>query len=424
MAEHETNIAWERIFNCLNIHNNLKDNGLVYITAKDIKKISNREPRLMCKFDNRNSRPKIIKDNEVTILPVKNGEYALIHGDGYENLSPIHNSLEFLEWPFTKRLETLPKEPRSESQVIDLAFATGLLTHFLEDDDLTLTIRGRLRSEPFKFNFKGIKKLHELSVNGVQVEVDAGYEGNKIYLIEAKMGERDDFHIRQLYYPLRMWMEQKVSKEIIPIFITYANEIISVSQYKFNDFQNYSSISLLKSVSYTFEPHPLKLSFNDVIDTVKPKSEIDETPFPQADDIRKVRDTIDLVAWNYNTRDKIAEFWEIDKRQGDYYANAAQYLGFISKSKKCWILTEKGKLFVNSPTTIRNKILAESVLQHPAFYYSSLKFLTDNHSFKNTSEILKKNSRIPLSDTTLHRRSSTINSWIRYLFNTYKNIRA
>lgn len=424
MAEHETNIAWKKLFFSLNIKERLSEDGQVYITAKDIKKISNHEPRLMCKFDSRNSRPKIIKDSGVTILPIKNGEYVLVQGDGYKNLPRIHNSLEFLEWPFKKNLQTLPKEPRSESQVIDLAFATGLLTHFLEDDNLTLTIRGRLRSEQFKFLFKGINKTHQFVVDGVQIEVDAGYEGDKIYLIEAKMGERDDFHVRQLYYPLRMWMEYGVTKQVIPIFISYANEIISISQYNFDNILEYSSISLIKSKNYTFEPYPLHLSLMDIIKKVhETKNDIEDIPFPQADDIRKVRDTVDLVAWGYNSRDKIAEFWRINKRQGDYYANAALFLGFIYKSANSWKLTDKGKIFVHLPTTRRNKMLAESVLQNPAFYQASITFLTkENYSLEDIYEILKKNTKAPLSKTTLHRRASTINSWIKYLTTIFEEI--
>lgn len=418
MAEPVTNEAWEKLFDILDLGKSLDKEGITFLKATDIKKISNREPRLMCKFDDRGSRPKILKNNQITILPILNGEYALIKGDGYQNLPPIMESMQFFEWPFQKKLQTLPKEPRSESQVIDMAFATGLISHFLDDFDLTLTIRGRLRSAPFKFLFSGSGKLHELYVNGVQVEVDAGFEGEKIYLIEAKMGERDDFHIRQLYYPMRMWLEEGITKEIIPIFITYANEIISISKYRFKKNEEYSSIELVKTANYTFDPYPLTLTLDQIVQSIRPNlSEPIGIPFPQADDLRKVRDTVDLISWRYNTRDQIAEFWEVDERQGDYYANAACFLGFIRRNTEGWNLTKQGEQFVHLPTTQRNRMLVENIFSHPVFYESYTKFTNNDKipSIDEICEIIQKYNHRIFSKSTLQRRAKTILSWIMYI---------
>ena len=407
----------------LNLSTKIYNDGVAFVTANEIKKITSREPRLMCKFDERASRSKVLKSNEITILPIKNGEYALINGDGYQSLPSMLDSIQFFEWPFKKRLETLPKEPRSESQVIDMALATGLISHFLEDYDLTLTIRGRLRSAPFKFIFKGVHKSIEFCVEGVQIEVDAGFEGDKIYLIEAKMGERDDFHIRQLYYPSRMWIEEGVTKEIVPLFITYANEIISISQYRFNNIQEYNSLKLVKTVNYSFDPYPLSLTLPEIIQGIKVQQmEPDDVPFPQADDIRKVRDTVDLISWGYVTRNQIAEFWGVEQRQADYYANAGQYLGLIYKVGRRWALTNKGEKFVHLPATQRNKMLAEMIFQHPVFYEVQMKYLQEDQLSSNEeiSDLIKKCTRHKFSQSTLFRRSRTIISWIKYINEVYQ----
>ena len=417
MAERATNEAWKKIFNHLDLFTKINNDGLAFITANQIKQIANREPRLMCKFDDRISRSQILKENNVTILPVKNGEYVLINGNGYQDLPSVLEEIQFLEWPFQKRLETLPREPRSESQVIDMAIATGLISNFLEDYDLTLTIRGRLRSSPFKFIFQGDIKIHELNVDGVQVEVDAGFEGEKIYLIEAKMGERDDFHIRQLYYPMRMWMEEGVTKEIVPLFITYANEIISISQYRFGNVQEYSSLELVKTVNYTFDPYPLKITLPEIVQHIKVLSkEPKDVPFPQADDVRKVRDTVDIISWGYNTRDQIAEFWKIDPRQGDYYANAGKYLGLINRINKKWKLTSTGEKFVHLPTTQRNKMLSELIFCHPVFYECYKNSCTTVGGVKKIMETYAPNS---IAGSTFPRRAQTVLSWLKYIMQIY-----
>ena len=86
-----------------------------------------------------------------------------------------------------------------------------------------------------------------MSVSGVQIEVDGGYEGDRLYLIETKMGRRDNFITRQLYYPCRMWRERGVKKEIVPIFLTYSNKVFSFRQYRFTNSNAYDSIILERS---------------------------------------------------------------------------------------------------------------------------------------------------------------------------------
>ncbi|HAU3858904.1 TPA: hypothetical protein RGN14_002067 [Legionella pneumophila] len=416
MAESQTNNAWNSLFTSLQLNERIANEDIAFISAEEIKKFGKREPRLMCKFDNKDCRPQIFKDKHLTILPIKNGEWALISGDGYQSFPNTNYNINYVSMP-GKRLETLPINPRSESQVIDLAFASGLLSRFLEDDSLKLTIRGRLRTKPFDFYFRN--NFRQLSVDGVQVEIDAGYEGQKIYLIEAKMGQINDFLIRQLYYPYRMWHEENISKEVIPILINYANNTISISEYTFDDFYVYSSISPIKYERFSFDENPLKFNLLQILESTKKELQEPNIPFPQADDITKVIDTIDLISWGYNSKQSIAKFWQIDPRQADYYTNAASYLGFIyKKDNGCWNLTSKGNEFVNYPTTKRNYLLCSAILSKPVFneigtsYLDKGKIMPDKQSI---CDVLQ--NYVQLSGTTPPRRVQTIKSWIDYLGN-------
>ena len=83
-----------------------------------------------------------------------------------------------------------------------ITHATSLIRTFMEDDNLVLTIRGRKRTPQFHFNVDE----QEIVVDGVQIEVDAGYESQKqVVLIEAKNAKTTNTIIRQLYYPFRQW---------------------------------------------------------------------------------------------------------------------------------------------------------------------------------------------------------------------------
>ncbi len=98
---------------------------------------------------------------------------------------------------------------------LDNAYNTGLLSDFVEGEKLYQTIRGRERSKPFAFRLTDNDPLIE--VKGVQIEVDAGYEGERdVILIEAKIGTRKSFNIRQLYYPYRHFSQIVTTKRIRP----------------------------------------------------------------------------------------------------------------------------------------------------------------------------------------------------------------
>jgi len=69
-----TEEAWQRLSESLDIARRLAVGESVYLSAREIKDITRREPRLMTKFDSRSLRPRILGD--ATILPVNNGQYV------------------------------------------------------------------------------------------------------------------------------------------------------------------------------------------------------------------------------------------------------------------------------------------------------------------------------------------------------------
>jgi hypothetical protein len=187
--------SWKKIFDDLNILEHDFRISPFYLTAKQIKSsvqdfttTGEKEVRILCKQDTRKDRPQVFVDNDLFLLPTKNGAYAIVQGDGYIDIPVIEaEPIEFhskLEFPLDTSLVG-----NSEMQHLDYAFATGLLQEFMKDDSLMLTIRGRKYTPPFSFNVNS--QLVETA--SVQTEVDAGYEGiDKVVLIEAKNSATKD----------------------------------------------------------------------------------------------------------------------------------------------------------------------------------------------------------------------------------------
>src|SRR5690606_9488488 len=104
---------------------------------------------------------------------------------------------------------------------------SGIIADFTEDEKLLPTISGRMSSEDFSFKIRNVinNEWVPICVSNSQIEIDGGYEGLKSFIIiEAKNSISDDFLIRQLYYPYRLW-KKRLQKPVRPVFLTYSNGI-------------------------------------------------------------------------------------------------------------------------------------------------------------------------------------------------------
>ena len=91
-------------------------------------------------------------------------------------------------------------------------------------------------------------------------------------------------------------------------------------------------------------------------------------PFRQADDIDKVVDLLTAIESGSNTKESFAEFFEFDERQGDYYANAASYLGLVDRQSQEFVISDLGITFLHVTTgQQRTKIINKKLLKKPTF---------------------------------------------------------
>ncbi len=249
------NESWSKIFEDYKISLHDFNISPFYISADDIKKscqdfkkVAEKEVRILCKQDTREDRPHVFIDNNLFLLPVKNGYYTIVKGEGYIDIPNITSAEKTYDSKLDFKLET-SQIGDSEMQHLDFAYASSLIRTFMEDESLVLTIRGRKYTPQFSFN---VGKQH-INVQSVQTEVDAGFEGrNKIVLIEAKNSSTNNTIIRQLFYPYKQW-KQHTNKEVFTLFFEKRGNHYFIWQYGFNDEDNYNSIKLIKSARYVID---------------------------------------------------------------------------------------------------------------------------------------------------------------------------
>lgn len=391
----------------------LESGAPVLVSAVEIKARTGREPRLMTKFDTRESRPEALRG--VTILPVTNGEYALLAGDGYADV-PLCHSASYKSFSQRARtLASLPWQagPSSESQAIDMAHASGLLDEFF-GDETRLTVRGRLRTPPFDLAFDAASGPVPLHVDGVQVEVDAGFEGGTLHLVEAKLGTRTNFHVRQLYYPLRMWRALLPEKPVAAAFLSWSNRCLSLRRYEFDPLERYHALRLSAAVDYYLdEPQPLP-SLSEVLAATREEKLPEGMPFPQADDLRRVIDIVDAVAQGVSSHEDLARHYEFDVRQAQYYGNAAAFLGLVTRTASGFELDETSADFARLPRPDRLALLLRRVASLPIFREVIERLVTGGalESSDVVAELIEQKAGLR-GQTTL-RRARTVLAWVRW----------
>lgn len=420
MSKSKNDIAWEAIFEEYRILDRLAKNDRVSISSMEINEF--REARLMTKFDHRSQLPELFVEHKLSILPTSRGTYEI---GAFETFCDFNKEdVEIVPVNFPTFLESIiVKDITSESIAINCAFISKILHDFTGEENLFPTVSGRMSSSLFDFAINSKQKTFRINVENSQIEIDGGFEGdNSLNLIEAKNYISDDFLIRQLYYPYRLWSD-KIVKRVRPIFLTYSNGIFDLREYEFTNPELYNSIRLLQHKKYALQERDINIeNIQNILDNVQVTKE-PELPFPQADSFERVINLCELLKQKgFISKEDITHNYDFDHRQTDYYSNAAKYLGLIegrceNQQIGC-TLTQDGIRIFNLPIVERQLEFVRLILSRAAFK-NTLKLYFDKGDVPTKDEVIEimKDARLYNIDSeqTYRRRASTVISWINWI---------
>ena len=408
--------SWEKLFEKYQILEEVNKNGCFQIEASQINQ--ERESRLMAKFDHIVNLPKIFRDNNLSILPLSRSQYIIGH---FHTHLPVRYNLEIqtIPWQFPRQIETIDyTNLYSESSALLCAFNIGIIDD-LVDSKTKFTVSGRMSTKTFEFQIKNSlnNQSYSINVTNSQCEIDGGFETDDcLILIEAKNYRVEDFLIRQLYYPYRLW-SKKISKKVVPILMTYSNDIFSFFIYKFTDISDYNSITLVEQKNYAIASEEIQRSEIDLLLTqIKIIPEPAKIPFPQADKFDRIIDLTSLLLENSLTSNDITENYQFNQRQTDYYTSAGKYLGLIEKQGKIFKSTDEAKNIFRQPYKLKYLKLIEKILAHEVFN-RAFKLSLEVRNIPSKSQITKimSESNLKIGNTTIDRRASTVKGWINWL---------
>lgn len=423
------NKAWEALIKEYKILDKVQRDGCYPIKSSQIKKY--KEPRLMAKWDSTESLPKILKNNRLNLLPTSRSSYIIGDFLLYQEIPILEQSviqMDHVELPDYESIDV--NNIHSEANAIHVLLLAGILDDFLDTGRNVATFNGRMGTGSFDFfvnTYRGIPQ--HICVNNAQCEIDGGFENDRsVVIMEAKNVVYPDFHVRQLYYPYRLW-QSKIHKPIRLVFSVYSNMIYRMFEYRFNILEDYSSIELVQSKNYSLQDtvitldNLLQVRAATVVTTDDCMDKTD-TPFVQANSMERIISLLENMYDNPMTVQQIADLMDFEPRQSDYYYNAGKYLGLFEKT------SEDRQRFVKL-TALGNKVFK---LNYKERQLKLVALILEHRIFSDFFDITVKTGTMPeqkmieqkmhilhvCNEGQIHRRSSSVSGWIRWIFNLTK----
>jgi len=424
------NTSWEELFSRNDILRKVKQSGSFIIEKEHFKQLPDkRQIRLLTKIDNSSQLPIVFKKNNLAILPLSRSKWIICNFEAFHYLEDVDDNFVGVQIP--KNIQSIDfSNITSESVAINVAYICGIIEDFV-GEKLVPTVDGRMGSGTFEFKLtpKDNGKVTNVEVNGAQIEIDAGYEGDNSFVIfEVKMNYSSDFLIRQLYYPLRRW-SGKVNKPIRTIFLSYYDSVFDLYEYSFADENDYNSLRLLnKKTYYLLQDHLVNIKEEIGLIKVEPEPKV---PFPQADNfitiLKLLSDMDDLgsidsthITNNYNLKSNREES---SKRQVSYYISACKYIGIVESYRENSVryrLNYVGKSIIKKSRNEFKIELIKLLLKRHIFnqiYYNWIlknKFPTKEEIIQLISVKSFKKSK-EMNSTTIKRRANTVYRWSKWI---------
>ncbi len=424
-----TNDAWKELIEKYNIIQEVETNGIFHIKASQIKEY--KEPRLMAKWDSTSSLPDILRKNKLNILPDSSSSYVISDFILYQEIPELEEKVEKMTHVDVPEYESIDiNNINSEANAINVLILTGILDDFLGTSKNVSTFNGKMGTGTFEFQvdtFRNIKR--NVVVNNARCEIDGGFENDEsVVIMEAKNVVYEDFHIRQLYYPYRLW-KTKVNKPIRLVFSVYSNMIYRLFEYRFTKLEDYSSIELVKTKNYSLQDTSIDMedlisvrnNTNIITDDNMEKTTI---PFVQADSMDRIISLLENMYDNPMTTVQIAELMDFQERQSDYYFNAGKYLGLFEKvkeDKQIFVqLTELGNRVFKLNYKERQLKIVSLILQHKIYAHFFDEIISSGELPKK-SDITKMMKELNVCNKgQIERRSTSVSCWLKWVFNLTK----
>jgi DNA adenine methylase len=394
------------------------------LSSAELKAIGGAEPRLIAKMDTREQLPPYLAGRGYFLLPTSTRDYAIVPGDGYHDLEGIDDRPQSFtperEIPVTVALKS------GESAAIQTALYSGLLEEVVGVPQLRSTLHNdkvTIRDAEIHYG-----KQWSLQLRGAQAEVDAGFENHgDFFLFECKVWPHStlkDFNVRQLFFPqIQAWEDFtkrgiKLKPRCFFLNIEPDTSTYRFWEYTFTDPHDYSDLKLVRRQSFRLNQKRRSSPTELLEDLLKPEQS-KTTYVPQADDPSKIVALLEGVAEGLTTADQLATRFQFDPRQSNYYGEAAEELGMLTREKRRgFALTSLGTKLAKDNSDVAARLVIERILTLPVFREiaeSAIKTGDPTVPQDQIPKMILHASKGRYNETTVRRRTQSVVAWLNWI---------
>jgi DNA adenine methylase len=393
-------------------------------TSTELKSIGRAEPRLIAKMDTREQLPSLLASKGYFLLPTGPRSYAIVPGDGYHDLEDSGRTPQAFtperEIPVSVALKS------GESAAIQTALYSGMLERVVGVPQLKSTLHNdKLTIRDSEIHYGDDWSLR---LKGAQVEVDAGFENHgDFFLFECKVWSHEtlkDFNVRQLFFPQVQALEDfhrrgiRLKPRCFFLNIEPQTATYRFWEYAFEDPYNYSGLHLVRQQAFKLNQTP-GASPSDLLEELLNQPRSSTTYVPQADDPSKLVALLEGVAEGFSTADQLAGRFQFDPRQANYYGEAAEELGMISRDpRRGFSLTDLGSKIVKLETDAAAREVIERIFTLPVFREIAESAVeTGNPAIPQDRipKVIEHASHGRYNETTVRRRTQSVVAWLNWI---------
>lgn len=376
------------------------------VSTANITRFGGWETRKMVSIGTEKKNPEVFRKHGVFATPLSRRIVAIVKGKGFEQIKEFEFPPHVHETDFS--FPDFLRKSHSEAPFLTYAFNCGLVSKFTGRPSLRSDFSGKAR---VRFTFR-VDGLGPLRVEGAQIEVDSSFrDEGRFYLCESKYTTPDSFNIRQLYYPYRHFKDEAKQREVRNLFFAYEpeSEEYRFWEYTFRDPEDYEQIQLIHSdrykVQFTKDPLPLK---KYAVQPVQQKA-------IQANNIYFLMDVPFLVIDGIDDPQRLAQHWGIDRRQGQYYREGMETLGFIDRRGYKSVLTSVGEEYITLSPDERVRFFVRRLVENPPVSEALHRILSgESLNLQDLKEITAKHDP-KISGSTVGRRAECLRSYFKFI---------
>ena len=404
-------LAWLRIDQELKIGDAVRENGAHILPMSELKRVGQREIRLLLKQDRRRQVPSFLDGGGT--MSVSNSDVLFYQNDLHQTL-PVPKKIENID-VLTAELPPLvdPWFFTSEPEAIDVVETLGGLDNFTSDK-LRPRSTGRHKIfKPFNMKLRNSKIGPSVEITNPQVESDAWWVGEDAgYVLEAKIGSTSELHRRQLFYPYHdmnsrlSGINSSLETRTLSL-ISRGEGVFDLYEFSFEDEFDILSCEVVNSKRIQFHrKEQLRLPLETVQNAPNYSA-----PFPQADSLSLVMKTFERIHSGSDVSEWVFETG-YDKRQYDYYFSACKWLGFFEGTSTKPLLTNMGMEFSKSSRD-EKKLIIGSVLNNDYVFSHCMNNQIKQIRAAATDLILDRGEKYRVrTRVTADRRAQTVRAWL------------